>query len=47
MTKEEQKTKEELIGEIIDSLEYWRTRGDDIINQEHITLMEFYLTNTN
>lgn len=35
----------QLIEEIIDSLEYWRKHGDEIINQEHINLLESYLLN--
>lgn len=39
------KKEAELIQEIIDSLNYWMKHGDEIINQEHINLMEVYLLN--
>lgn len=35
----------DLVEEMIESLEYWRTHGDEIINQEHINLLQTYLLN--
>ena len=35
----------DLLNDIIASLEFWRKHGDEIINQQHINLLQVYLLN--